>query len=98
MFFDDGNYEFARTFKSVVYASHVEFFKDQLLMASVMRSKKRLDAETLSALRLAEDRFQRHIDAGGSDFLIKGEPFEPQIWRASLAPSLEQEKRFSLLE
>ncbi|EKF9996923.1 hypothetical protein O1D88_003565 [Vibrio cholerae] len=72
MFFDDGNYEFARTFKSVVYASHVEFFKDQLLMASVMRSKKRLDAETLSALRMAEDRFQRHIDAGGSDFLIKG--------------------------
>ncbi|WP_205352377.1 hypothetical protein [Vibrio cholerae] len=41
-------------------------------MASVMRSKKRLDAETLSALRLAEDRFQRHIDADGSDFLIKG--------------------------
>ncbi len=29
------------------YASHVEFFKDQLLMASVMRSKKRLDAETV---------------------------------------------------
>lgn len=28
----------------------------------------------------------------------KGEPFEPQIWRASLAPSLEQEKRFSLLK
>uniref|UniRef100_UPI00308088F2 hypothetical protein n=1 Tax=Vibrio cholerae TaxID=666 RepID=UPI00308088F2 len=24
----------------------------------------------------------------------KGEPFEPLIWRASLAPSLEQEKNF----
>ncbi|HDI3353375.1 TPA: hypothetical protein PMM40_003557 [Vibrio cholerae] len=72
MFFDDGNYEFARTFQiqSVVYASHVEFFKDQLLMASAMRSQKRLNAETLSALRLAEERFQRHLDAGGSDFLI----------------------------
>lgn len=54
------------------------FFKDQLLMASVMRSQKRLDAETLSALRLAEERFQRHIDAGGSDFLIKcGFPDKP---------------------
>uniref|UniRef100_UPI001E2F4F7E hypothetical protein n=1 Tax=Vibrio cholerae TaxID=666 RepID=UPI001E2F4F7E len=55
-----------------VCASPVEVFKDPRFSAGAIRSQKRLNAETVAARRLAEKLFQRHIDAGGSDFLIKG--------------------------
>lgn len=72
MFFDDGRTGFDGQFESVVYASPEEYFLDQLLMSRVMFSKKRLDANTLSKLRLAEERYQKHIDTGGTEFVFQG--------------------------
>lgn len=73
MIFDDGNDDLKDRFESEVYASHEEYFRDQLLMARMMSTRGGLDADTLSALRVAEERYQKHIDAGGTEFYIQGD-------------------------
>lgn len=72
MIFDDGRTDFDDKFESAVYASQEEYFRDQLLLARMVISQQSLDAKALSELRLAEERHQKHIDTGGTEFVIQG--------------------------
>ncbi|MDE1308905.1 hypothetical protein L9W77_18680 [Vibrio aestuarianus] len=72
MIFDDGSTDFGGKFESAVYASQEEYFRDQLFLARMMFSQKRLDENSLSELRLAEERHKKHIDTGGTEFVIQG--------------------------